>query len=248
MHTCSSGVGRARHPKASKIWVADIVLQKVRDRPLYRLIDIKKDIKKDFDIHLPYGQAWLVKEVARFALHGEDYASFDLLQWYGEIVAETNPEGLFVLEYPDRHFERMFICFHACLVGFKSGCRSLLFIDGTHILNRYGGVMLSAVVLNAENGMFLLAFAIVDRAKGLTKGVRTSFPNATNGYCLRYLKENFKKKLDGLSAAQKEKMLSLLDSAAYALQISQFIGYISDIREISSKACEWIECGSDIDH
>ena len=70
--------------------------------------------------------------------------------------------------------------------------------------------------------------------------MRTSFTNATHGYYLRYLKENFKKKLDGLLAAQRENMLSLFDSAAYALQISQFIGYISDIREISPKACEWL--------
>ena len=78
--------------------------------------------------------------------------------------------------------------------------------------------------------------------------MRISFSDATHGHCLWHLKKNFKKKLDGLSTAQKEKVLSLLDSTAYALQISQFIGYISDIREISPKACEWIEHGSDIDH
>nr|XP_010942699.1 uncharacterized protein LOC105060610 [Elaeis guineensis] len=160
-HSCGSGIGRDGHPKASKIWVADIVFQKVRDRPLYRPIDIKKDIQKDFGIHLSYRQAWLDKEVARVALHGEHYTSFDLLRWYGEAVAETNPENLFVLEYPDRYFERVFICFHACLVGFKSECCPLLFMDGTHILNRYGGVMLSAMALDVENEMFPLAFAIV---------------------------------------------------------------------------------------
>ena len=82
----------------------------------------------------------------------------------------------------------------------------------------------------------------------MTKGVRTSFPDATYGYYLWHLKENFKEKLDGMSVTQREKVVSLLDSTAYALQISQFISYISDIGEISSKACEWIERGSDIDH
>ena len=80
MHTCGSGVGRAGHPKASKIWVANIVLQKVRTRPLYRPIDIKKDMQKNFGIHLPYRQVWLGKEVTRVALYGEDYASSDLLR------------------------------------------------------------------------------------------------------------------------------------------------------------------------
>ncbi|XP_073109526.1 uncharacterized protein [Elaeis guineensis] len=154
MHTCGNGIGRDGHPKASKIWVADIVLQKVRNRPLYRLIDMKKDIQKDFAIHLLYRQAWLSKEVARVALHSEDYASFDLLQWYGEAVVETNSESFFILEYPNGYFERVFICFYACLVGFESGCRPLLFMDGTHIFNRYGGVMLSAMALDAENGVF----------------------------------------------------------------------------------------------
>ena len=76
-------------------------------------------------------------------------------------MTETNSKSLFVLEYPDGHFERMFICFHVCLVGFKSGCRPLLFMDGIHIFNRYSGVMLSTVALDTENGMFPLAFAIV---------------------------------------------------------------------------------------
>ena len=95
------------------------------------------------------------------------------MRWYGEAVAETNPRSLFVavaetnpgslfvLEYPDGYFERVFIYFHARLVGFKSRCRPLLFMDGTNILNRYGGVMFSAVALDAKNEMFPLAFAIV---------------------------------------------------------------------------------------
>ena len=80
------------------------------------------------------------------------------MRWYSETVAKTNLESFFVLEYPDGHFERIFICFHT---GFKNRCCPLWFTDGIHILNRYGSVMLSAVALNVENGMFSLSFAIV---------------------------------------------------------------------------------------
>ena len=74
-------------------------------------------------------------------------------------MVEINPKTYFVLEYPDGRFERMFIYFHACLVGFKNGCHPLLFMDGIYILNRYGGITLLIVALDA--GMFSLAFAIV---------------------------------------------------------------------------------------
>lgn len=45
--------------------------------------------------------------------------------------------------------------------GILGGCRPLIGIDGTHLKGNYGGILLSAVALDGNNEIFLLAYAIV---------------------------------------------------------------------------------------
>ncbi|XP_075485278.1 uncharacterized protein LOC142525000 [Primulina tabacum] len=44
----------------------------------------------------------------------------------------------------------------------RCGCRPLLFLDGTHIKNKYKGCLLGAVAKDANDDVFTLAYAIVD--------------------------------------------------------------------------------------
>ena len=48
------------------MWVADIVLQKIRDRPLYRSIDIKKDIQRDLTFIFITSKLSSVKRLLEF--------------------------------------------------------------------------------------------------------------------------------------------------------------------------------------
>ncbi|XP_073139120.1 uncharacterized protein [Henckelia pumila] len=66
------------------------------------------------------------------------------------------------IETLTKKFRRLFICFHACVVGFVSGCQPLIFLDGTHIKNKYKGCILVAVSKDANDDLFTIAYAIVD--------------------------------------------------------------------------------------
>ena len=72
------------------------------------------------------------------------------------------------------------IAFFACIFGFHAGCRPFIFLDGMHIKSKYKGVLLAANGVNGENGIYPLAFAIVDSEtvnarsrKSGPEGVRT---------------------------------------------------------------------------
>ncbi|XP_025625801.1 uncharacterized protein [Arachis hypogaea] len=93
---------------------------------------------------------------------------------------------------------------------------------GCHLKGPYGGVLLCAVSLHANNGLFSIAFAIVgaecrdswsfflnclhdaleddrytimsDRQKGLTRAVSEYFPNSWHRHCSKHLLNNFKAK------------------------------------------------------
>lgn len=47
-------------------------------------------------------------------------------------------------------------------MGFKQFCRLLLFLDGTHFLGKYDGVLLGATGKDGYEGLFHVAFVIVD--------------------------------------------------------------------------------------
>jgi transposase-like protein len=50
----------------------------------------------------------------------------------------------------------------ACKRGFLEGCRPIIGIDGCHIKNRFGGVMLAAVGVDPNDCIFPIALAIVE--------------------------------------------------------------------------------------
>ncbi|CAN1139395.1 hypothetical protein LINPERPRIM_LOCUS24079 [Linum perenne] len=55
----------------------------------------------------------------------------------------------------------MYCCLGACKEGFLAGCRKVIGIDGCFLKTVYRGQLLSAVALDANNGIFPIAYAVV---------------------------------------------------------------------------------------
>ncbi|KAL7226064.1 hypothetical protein ACSBR1_021239 [Camellia fascicularis] len=100
---------------------------------------------------------------ARGGLFGDFTYSIDQLRWYLETGMRTNPGSVFELDVDESSgcFWRLFVAFHGCLYGFLL-CRPLLFVDGTFLKGRYKGHLLTATSKDGNQGLFPLAFAIVD--------------------------------------------------------------------------------------
>ncbi|XP_073152433.1 uncharacterized protein [Henckelia pumila] len=164
-HTCGednlSGRG---HPRADSAWVADLMKNKLRGEPSYRPCAMVKDVHIDFGVDLEYHKAWKGKELAMHDLHGTDKGCYDKLRWYCREVRETNPGSVADCEIDvvTNKFKRLFLCFNACAVGFATGCRPIIFLDGTHIKNKYKCSILLAVAKDANDDLFTLAYAVVD--------------------------------------------------------------------------------------
>ena len=58
---------------------------------------------------------------------------------------------------------------HVVLMGFRH-CKPVISIDGTHLYGKYQGVLLIAMATDANNKVFPLAFAIVDKESGPSWG------------------------------------------------------------------------------
>jgi len=141
-----------------------VIVEKVKKNPLYQPKDLKSDIHMDYGVNISYHKAWSGKEVSRKILFGEEHLQFEKLRLYSDAIRKTNPGSYvnFLSDPNTGRFKSFFVCYHAAMVGFRLGCRPLLFIDGTFLKGKYQGCLLAATALNGDNELFPLAIAIVD--------------------------------------------------------------------------------------
>ncbi|KAI5355169.1 hypothetical protein L3X38_008064 [Prunus dulcis] len=57
---------------------------------------------------------------------------------------------------------RVYVCFGALKKGFVEGCRPVVGFDGCHVKGSHPGQILSAVGIDGNNGMYPIAFAVVE--------------------------------------------------------------------------------------
>ena len=103
-HSCH-GVVRLQTNKmmGSKI-IKSIMLDKVRENPNKKAIDIYYEIKSNYGMEVSYRMAWYGKEHAREYVLGGDTDSYAQLVWFGQKAVESNPDSTIKIEYePETH-------------------------------------------------------------------------------------------------------------------------------------------------
>ncbi|KAL5802961.1 hypothetical protein ACOSQ4_031266 [Xanthoceras sorbifolium] len=80
------------------------------------------------------------------------------------MVQQSNPGSVAYIrmQQSEPTFQRFFLSFHAQKHGFLGGCRPFIGLDGCHLKGPLGGVLLAAVALDANNGVYPLAVCICE--------------------------------------------------------------------------------------
>ncbi|RID71236.1 hypothetical protein BRARA_C03185 [Brassica rapa] len=269
-HTCERAVIKPGY-RATRGWVRTILKEKLKAFPDYKPKDIAEDIKREYGIQLNYSQAWRAKEVAREQLQGSYKEAYSQLPLLCEKIKETNPGSIAVFATKeDSSFHRLFISFYASISGFKQGSRPLLFLDNAVLNSKYQGVMLIATASDAEDGVFPVAFAVVDAEteenwlwflqqlksalsesrritfvadfqNGLKNAIPQVFEDAHHAYCLRQLAEKMNTDLKGqFSHEARRYMLNDFYSVAYATTPEGYCSALESMKNISPDACKWV--------
>ncbi|CAF1703593.1 unnamed protein product [Brassica napus] len=269
-HTCERAVIKPGY-RATRGWVRTILKEKLKAFPDYKPKDIAEDIKREYGIQLNYSQAWRAKEVAREQLQGSYKEAYSQLPLLCEKIKETNPGSIAVFATKeDSSFHRLFISFYASISGFKQGSRPLLFLDNAVLNSKYQGVMLIATASDAEDGVFPVAFAVVDAEteenwlwflqqlksalsesrritfvadfqNGLKNAIPQVFEDAHHAYCLRQLAEKMNTDLKGqFSHEARRYMLNDFYSVAYAATPEGYCSALESMKNISPDACKWV--------
>ncbi|KAK4410830.1 hypothetical protein Sango_0156000 [Sesamum angolense] len=109
-----------------------------------------------------------LKEKALNAIDGAADDQFALLWDYAEELRKSNPRSNVIMMMTDsddgnvnKKFAKFYVMFDALRVGFLSGCRPIIGVDGCHLKGPHGGVLLTAVSIDPNNNLYPLAYAIV---------------------------------------------------------------------------------------
>ncbi|XP_050222624.1 uncharacterized protein LOC126672711 [Mercurialis annua] len=118
--------------------------------------------------------------------------------------------------------------------GFMDGCRRVISVDGCWLKGLYGGQLLAAVGIDANDCTYPIAWCTVDKEtkdnSGLIPAIETLFPHAEHKFCVRHILTNFRKRYKGKT------LKDLLWACARAPYIEGFNKCMLDVANVSMGA------------
>lgn len=164
-HTC---IRHNQNDEATSTWISKKLFHSFKENPHLTLDAMQEKLHSKYGLEASHSQLYRAKRKCQDVLEGNHGEQYKLLQTYAMEVRKTNPGSLFKMQY-DRPsltvnpmFQRLFVCFEAMKAGFLNGCRPFLGIDGCHLKGPYGGVLIFAVALDGNNGLFPIAIGVVE--------------------------------------------------------------------------------------
>ncbi|CAI5466485.1 unnamed protein product [Closterium sp. Yama58-4] len=110
---------------------------------------------------ISYKQAWRLREAIQKEMYGDWQESFRLLPALAAQFWEIDPDGNFAIQTVDGCFNRMYIQPSASR-GALGFCRPVVALDGTFLISAQRATLLIAVVLDGNQKILMLAWALVE--------------------------------------------------------------------------------------
>ncbi|KAL7177397.1 hypothetical protein ACSBR2_030704 [Camellia fascicularis] len=179
-HTCSR---LNQNTKATSDWIAKKLAGSFKENPDMGLDTMQGKLNKMYGIDALKMQLYRAKNICRDEVEGNHGSQYMLLPTYVAEIKKTNLGSFVKINYdnppkpisedeptPKKEstissnpvFKRIFISFEAMKIGFVNGCRRFIGVDGCHLKGPYGGVLISAVGLDGNNGLFPLEVGVVE--------------------------------------------------------------------------------------
>ncbi|XP_058739575.1 uncharacterized protein LOC131611665 [Vicia villosa] len=251
---------------ANADWVSRVIVDKLKNNSGMKLNEVVADVRLRYSTEITGCRAFKARQLARKVVEGDSAKQYSMLWSYGAELRRASVGNTFKLNIsgtPPR-FERCYMCFDGTKKALKVGCRPFIGLDGCHLKNKYGGILLIAVSRDANDQYLPLAFGVVetetrdswswfvkllledighenrwcfmsDQQKGLVSVFEEEYPEFEHRFCLRHLYANFKKKYGGGTLYR-----DLIMAAAKATYFEAHEEKMNQIKEVSLDAYDWL--------
>ena len=152
---------------ASAKWIARKIIDLLRADSTVKPELLRHELAK-YGVFPTDMQLYRAKQKAQDIIDGSHGDSYSLLPKYCVMIMNTNPGSIAKIQFEMTlgsavpSVKRMFVGLDALKKGFFGGCLPFIGFDGCHLKGPYGGVLLSAIGLDGNNGLYPIAYAIVE--------------------------------------------------------------------------------------
>ncbi|KAI9177178.1 hypothetical protein LWI28_011997 [Acer negundo] len=159
-----------RNKEANSKWVAAVLQKSILANPSIATKDLKNQLQEKYAAMCVEHTIYRAKKRVLETLTIDHVNSYAKIRKYANAMIAMNRNtkakvmiGLSLTDIP--RFQRFFLSYNAMQIGFVQGCRPLIEVDGCHLTGEFEGVMLSAIALDADSGIFPLAFCVCEVKK-----------------------------------------------------------------------------------
>ncbi|XP_009802064.1 uncharacterized protein [Nicotiana sylvestris] len=142
----------------------------LQDNPKIKIKEMMATVKAAFNINVSHSKYKRAKRMILEKMEGSFADDYNKLEASANELRSSNPGIDMVINISKdalsegkRRFLRMYICFHALKMGFKSGLRPFIGLDGTFLKGKYKGQLLVAVVQDSIRHFYPLAWDVIDK-------------------------------------------------------------------------------------
>jgi len=163
-HTCGWAFW---NKNANAEWVAKEVFDRMKNNKM-QINDVVDDINQRFSVEIPGTGAFKARKLAVQLVEGDSSKQYSLLWSYSaELRRASNGNNCMLdIETPglilQPRFGRYYICFDGCKKAINNACRPFIGLDGCHLKNQYGGILLIVVGIDPNDQYLPLAFGVVE--------------------------------------------------------------------------------------
>lgn len=154
---------------ANSKWLADMYKDEIWTNPKWPVDSMITIMQKKVKLVFNKSQMYRAKRKVFKMGSGCDSEQYALLWSYAEEIKKSNPETTVKIKCKQVEgkavFKRFCICWGSLKRGFLEGCRPVICLDGCHLKSSSGGILLSAVGIDANNCMYPFAYAVVEKEK-----------------------------------------------------------------------------------
>nr|KAJ0184576.1 hypothetical protein LSAT_V11C900472230 [Lactuca sativa] len=169
-HTC---MNTRKVRAATAKFMSKQIMDQVESNPTIPVKALQEQLQKKYGVGFSIHKVFRAKADAKKIVVGDYKKQYEVLRDYILELQSTNPDTTVKLELGDvsesnlvnctsRCFKRIYVCLGGMKKGFKACLRDFLGLDGAHMKGPYPGQILTAVGLDSNNGIYPLAYAIVE--------------------------------------------------------------------------------------
>ncbi|KAL5184297.1 hypothetical protein HKD37_17G048025 [Glycine soja] len=136
-HNCCREVN---NKQANRQWVVSKLEGKLRMQPTLKCVEALEYFKQEFGVHIEVTKMWRAMKEAKQLEEGNERKQYAKIFDYAHELLRSNPGS----------------------IGFVAGCRPFIGLDGCFLKSAFGGNLLSAVGLDGNNHIYVIAYAVVD--------------------------------------------------------------------------------------